>query len=65
MSLAHFDEVLEICCEMMEMEEKATKEKVLAERFDPLHDLRSEGYKWWEAEVGERELEKEKELLHV
>ena len=75
MSFAHFNEIYDICCEMMDcemMDEKVlVKERVLFEKLDPMRETIPEPNRWWEEAIKEvhreQELEKakERELLHV
>lgn len=58
MSIAQFDDFLEICCEGFRKEEMVKVEKVEV-RFERV----PEGEKWWKEAL--KEVEKEKELLHV
>jgi hypothetical protein len=66
MSFAHFSEIYEICCEMMD-EKVLVKERVLFERLDLMEETIPDPNRWWVEAVKEvhRELEKESELLHV
>ena len=63
MSLAQFDEVLEICCEYMALDDLERKDRVKNERKEVRIDRRPLGVEWWEYAV--EEIEKEKELLNV
>lgn len=63
MSLAQFDEILEICCEYMALDEMARKDKEKIDWLEVRYVRRPVGYKWWEHAVGE--IEKERELLNV
>ena len=70
MSFAHYSEIYDICCGMMD-EEVLVKERVLFEKLDPMRETIPEPNRWWEEAVKEvhreQELEKakERELLHV
>ena len=70
MSFAHFNEIYEICCGMMD-EEVLVKERVLFERLDPMRETIPEPNRWWVEAVKEvhseheKERERESELLHV
>jgi hypothetical protein len=70
MSFAHFNEIYDICCGMMD-EEVLVKERVLFEKWDPMRETIPEPNRWWEEAIKEvhreKELEKakERELLHV
>jgi DNA topoisomerase IA len=70
MSFAQFDDFFEICCEwigkeVMETVEKAEKvEKIEeVEKVEVRFDRIPEGENWWKEAL--KEVEKEKELLHV
>jgi len=65
MSLAHFDEIYEICCEMIDEEEVLVKVKPPIEPLDPKKAAIPENYRWWEEAVRESVNEKERELVHV
>lgn len=71
MSIAQFDDFLEICCEgiweeeIEEIEEMVKVEKVEVEKVEVRFDRIPEGEKWWKEALKEVEKEKEKELLHV
>ena len=70
MSFAHYNEIYDICCEMMD-EEVLVKERVLFEKLEPMRETIPDPNRWREESVKEvhreRELEKakERELLHV
>ena len=75
MSFAHYSEIYDICCEMMDCgmmdEEVLVKERVLFEKLDPMRETIPDSDRWREEAVKEvhrePELEKakERELLHV
>lgn len=63
MSLAHFDEVYEICCEFMVLDEMARKEKGKNGGFEVSNNRRPVGYEWWELAI--EEIENERKILNV
>lgn len=63
MSLAQFDEIFEICCEFMAMDEMVRKDRAKNGGVEVRYDRRPDGYEWWEQAV--EEIEKERELLNV
>jgi hypothetical protein len=66
MSIAQFDDFLEICCEgIWEEEIEEIKEIVKVEKVEVRFERVPEGDKWWKEALKEVEKEKEKELLHV
>ena len=66
MSIAQFDDFLEICCEgIWEEEIEEIEEIVKVEKVEVRFDHVPEGDKWWKEALKEVEKEKEKELLHV
>jgi hypothetical protein len=66
MSIAQFDDFLEICCEgIWEEEMEEIEEMVKVERVEVRFERVPEGNKWWKEALKEVEKEKEKELLHV
>jgi serine/threonine protein phosphatase PrpC len=69
MSIAQFDDFLEICCEGIwekEIEEiEEIEEIVKVEKVEVRFERVPEGDKWWKEALKEVEKEKEKELLHV
>ena len=66
MSIAQFDDFLEICCEgIWEEEMEEIEEMVKVEKVEVRFERIPEGEKWWKEALKEVEKEKEKELLHV
>ena len=66
MSIAQFDDFLEICCEgIWEEEIEEIEEMVKMEKVEVRFEGVPEGDKWWKEALKEVEKEKEKELLHV
>ena len=72
MSIAQFDDFLEICCEGIWEEEiekieeiGEIEEIVKVEKVEVRFERVPEGDKWWKEALKEVEKEKEKELLHV
>ena len=65
MSLAHFDEIYEICCGMIEEEEALMKAKHVNERLDLMKDRIPDGYRWWEEAIRVSLNEKEREGFYV
>ena len=66
MSIAQFDDFLEICCEgIWEEEMEEIEEMVKVEKVEVRFERVPEGDKWWKEALKEVEKEKEKELLHV
>ncbi|MFZ0446274.1 MAG: hypothetical protein WAM95_16890 [Bacillus sp. (in: firmicutes)] len=66
MSIAQFDDFLEICCEgIWEEEIEEIEEMVKVEKVEVRFERVPEGDKWWKEALKEVEKEKEKELLHV
>ena len=66
MSIAQFDDFLEICCEgIWEEEIEEIEEMVKVEKVEVRFERVPEGNKWWKEALKEVEKEKEKELLHV
>ncbi|WP_144548374.1 hypothetical protein [Bacillus sp. X1(2014)] len=65
MSLAHFDDIYEICCGMMEEEETLIKAKHVNERLNLMKNRNSEGHRWWEEAMRESLNEKEREVFYV
>lgn len=63
MSLAQFDDILEICCEYMALDEKVRKDMAKNDKVEFRNDWLPEGYKWWEHAVGE--IDKESEFLET
>jgi hypothetical protein len=63
MSLAQFDEIFDICCEYMALDETARIVKAKNDRLEVSNDQHHIGNKWWENATGE--IVKEKELQHV
>jgi hypothetical protein len=63
MSLAQFDEIFDICCEYMALDETDRTDKAKNDRLEVSHDAHHIGNKWWENAACE--IEKEKELQHV
>jgi hypothetical protein len=64
MSFAHFSEIYEICCGMMD-EEVLVEEKVVIEVLEVMKANIPDTNRWWEEAVTEIHKEKERELLHV
>jgi hypothetical protein len=64
MSFAHFSEIYEICCGMMD-EEVLVEEKVVIEVLEVMKANIPDTNRWWEEAVIEIHKEKERELLHV
>ncbi|WP_026565433.1 hypothetical protein [Bacillus sp. UNC41MFS5] len=65
MSLAHFDDIIEICYGMMEEEETLTKAKHVNERLDLMKNRIPEDHRWWEEAIRENLNEKEREVFYV
>jgi len=66
MSIAQFDDFLEICCEgIWEEKMEESEEMVKVEKVEVRFEHVPEGDKWWKEALKEVEKEKEKELLHV
>ena len=65
MSLAHFDDIYEICCGMMEEEEMLIKEKHVNERLDHMNNRIPESHRWWEEAIIESLNKKEREVFYV
>jgi len=65
MSLAHFDDIIEICCGMMEEEEMLIKSKHVNERLDFLKNRIPEDHRWWEEAIRENLNKKEREVFYV
>ena len=66
MSIAQFDDFLEICCEgIWEEEIEEIEEMVKVEKVEVRFERVPEGDKWWKEALKEVEKEKKKELLHV
>lgn len=63
MSLAQFDDVFEICCEFMELDEMERPDRVKKDKLKARVDRRPVGYEWWELAI--EEIESEKKLLNV
>ncbi|EKN67234.1 hypothetical protein M670_02160 [Schinkia azotoformans MEV2011] len=63
MSLAQFEDVFEICCEFMALDEKERIDRVKKDRLEVREDRRPVGYEWWEVAIDE--IEKERKLLNV
>ena len=64
MSIAQFDDFLEICCEgIWEEEIEEIEEMVKVEKVEVRFERVPEGDKWWKEAL--KEVEREKELLHV
>ena len=63
MSIAQFDDFLEICCEGIWEEE--IEKMVKVEKVEVRFERVPESDKWWKEALKEVEKEKEKELLHV
>ena len=63
MSLAQFDEVFEICCEFMALDEMARIYGGKKDRIEVRNDRRPDGYEWWELAI--EEIEKERKYLNV
>ena len=64
MSFAHFSEIYEICCLMMD-EEVFVEEKEVMEVLNAMKANIPDPNRWWEEAVTEIHKEKERELLHV
>lgn len=65
MSLVQFDEMYDICCEMMEEEERVVSVTPTIERLELMKDCIPDSNRWWEAAIREIQKEKESELLYV
>ncbi|MEH7073349.1 hypothetical protein [Neobacillus drentensis] len=65
MSLAHFDDIYEICCGMAEEEEALIKAKLVNERLNLLKNQLPVGQQWWEEAIRESLNEKEREVFYV
>jgi hypothetical protein len=67
MSLVQFEEMYDICCGMMEEEERLINVRPTMERLKIMNDCIPDSDRWWEAAVREilEEKEKESELLYV
>jgi hypothetical protein len=65
MSLVQFEEMYDICCGMMEEEERLINVKPTMERLEIMNDCIPDSDRWWEAAVREILEEKESELLYV
>lgn len=65
MSLAHFDDINEICCGMMEEEEVVIKAKHVNERLDLMKNRIPDGHRWWDEAIRESLNEKEREVFYV
>ena len=64
MSFTQFDDFLEICCEgIWEEEMEEVEEMIKVEKVEVRFEYVPEGDKWWKEAL--KEIEKEKELLHV
>jgi hypothetical protein len=64
MSLAHFDDIYEICCGMEE-EGALRKAKLVNERLKLLQDRIPDDFRWWEEAIRESLNEKEREVFYV
>ncbi|SMQ72886.1 hypothetical protein SAMN05444673_2259 [Bacillus sp. OV166] len=64
MSLAHFDDIYQICCGMEE-EETLRKEKLANERLKLMKDLILDDFRWWEEAIRESLNEEEREVFYV
>ena len=63
MSLAQFDDILEICCEYMALDELERIDRAKNNRVEVRNVRRTVGDKWWEHAM--EEIERERELLNV
>ncbi|PEQ93960.1 hypothetical protein CN481_09990 [Bacillus sp. AFS006103] len=64
MSLAHFDDIYQICCGMEE-EETLRKAKLANERLKLMENRNSDDFRWWEEAIRESLNEKEREVFYV
>ncbi|MEY2194731.1 hypothetical protein AB7942_18605 [Neobacillus sp. BF23-41] len=64
MSLAHFDDIYEICCGMEE-EEPLRKVKLAKERLKLMKYRIPDDFRWWEEAIRESLNEKEREVFYV
>jgi hypothetical protein len=64
MSLAHFDDIYEICCGMEE-EEPLRKAKLANERLKLMKAHFPDDFRWWEEAIRESLNEKEREVFYV
>ena len=65
MSLIQFDEMYNICCGMMEDEERMINVDPTIQKLALMKDCIPDSNRWWEAVVEEILKEKESELLYV
>lgn len=63
MSLVQFDEMYDICCEMMKEEVRLVNVNPTIERLELTKDCIPDSNRWWEAAI--REIQTERELLYV
>ncbi|MGF6950925.1 hypothetical protein QF028_003430 [Neobacillus sp. B4I6] len=64
MSLAHFDDIYQICCGM-EVEETLRKAKLSNERLNLMKAHFPNDFRWWEEAIRESLNEKEREVFYV
>ena len=65
MSLAHFDDIYQICCGMEE-EETLRKARFEYERLNLMKDrIPDDDFRWWEEAIRESLNEKEREVFYV